>query len=693
MTATPNFDTIVEALRGWKATGPEPPWGVLQMLARRAAEGDRLEEQDVLRMWPRGTGDDVESLARLLHDQQVELGIVAGRPVARRAESAPAETPAPASRPTSQQPAPRPPAAAAPGEGVGVLASYTDPDALAAWRDLFVSTDPTLLTGGDPAGVRTDLRGDAVVLSWPALATDHAVTLYRVVASGREIFLPEQGTLLALTQGVRFIDDRARQESVTRYRVWAHTGASAEDATLSQPVLVAQAWFVAPPRDVVITEVDGGEVVGRWPAVDARPVQVFRVPTDEVGVHLDDPYFRICTDSQNTDGFRDRDAEPGKDYVYVLKAEANVGGALQHSPAIQKQLTTRPRIDRPEDFQVHEHVDEAGRLVLDLIWTPTETGTVEVYRSNEQPTQGIDVRARSLSVLSQLKLGELIPYPPTSDGRGRMVIRDVPWPEDWPRIHLTPVTVLADWVFPGATTTRVARHFPIDEIVIHERSDHQVVTLAWPTRKLQEGQEHSDDDYVGSVIRLYVVPTGHDVDTALKGDSRADITLDKYLRLGGLTVQLPPEGCDVALVPIIKDNGQDVPGSPSVAHYDGLRSLEYQVSGARIPLLKKRKVAVRVRSRSGALTDVPNLVLVHAPDRLPLGREDGTPIPLALKDDPAAAVNGRLRVQTLGETWADEAWEAEVPAHGFVRLLADVDVDELHRVAVHDPAVNTLAMG
>lgn len=559
------------------------------------------------------------------------------------------------------------------------------------WKQRFVPTDVVSAATRTAHELQVRLRGDDLELTWPAAESDQPVLLYRLVSRpGARSFLPEEAALVAVTRDTRHLDRRTPTTQATNFQVWCHAGADAEAAALTQPVLVAESWVIAPPMSVAVQQ-DGIDVVGHWRELLEGSVEVFRVPSSEAynPARLTDPEFRIGGERTNHAGFADHAVDPGA-YVYVFRVRAEADGTVQYSPVVVRSMTVVSPIEPVQDLNIAARKDASGRTVLDLMWTSPGSDRVEIYRSQDEPEAGIDQQVQDPQSLLRLRVGELIPTPITNRlPDGRVVMENTPWPEGWARIYLTPVTVRDDQILPGPTQVLIDRGAPITSAAIHQRVHHQEIVLAWPMRSREPGQEPSDDDYIAAAVQVFLMRRGGDAEAAIQGTPHVTVSLTQYKRQGTVDVALPPEGCDVVLVPITHQDGRQIQGKPLTLAYAGLDTLQYRVVSKHIPLMSTRTVAVKLRAPQ-EMTEVPPLKLVYRADRLPLDYEDGELVALAVKDDETLSKGGHITTARVGTDWTEDVWVGKAPARGYLRLFAVAPAERLAHLAVLDPSLSTL---
>ncbi|MGJ3509668.1 hypothetical protein [Enemella sp. A6] len=606
---------------------------------------------------------------------------------ARRAKPEP--TPAAAAPAVSGLSAPERPAD--PNE---VHVSWDEPDKIAPLLDSFAPVDFSEEINPDPLPIRASGQGNELLLRWPAwrntdrdrdgrpdddrLAKADWFVIYRLVASDDMTpYSPDVGQVVAVTTRLGATDVRPPTGPVRRYQVWVNDGPTQEDAWANQPRLHAQAAVVAKPTAVDIRE-DEGRVIGQWGvAPGVRGVRVFRVPADMAHGGTGDPQYRILTNEANIGGFVDDGAEPGRHYVYQLLVEADVDGALQLSLPTVVPLTTKAILDPINDLTCTLEEGEDGAK-FDLTWTPPKIGRVVIFRTTLGPLPGAEAETVAADALPQMRLpaDERLAHPIAATADGKAIMQDVPWPRDWVRTYFTPVVLHGDQARVGRTIPQV-RTRSVRDAKIFERVTQQVLTMPWP-----DG---------AATVQVFMSPPGEPAELAIGGTPFAEISAAAYKRFGGLHFPqlLDATGCDLHLVPLSFAGGEKIVGRPTTVRYPGLMRLYYGCEQ-----LGNGLMMVRVRSEFDNPT-APPFVLVHNPTRLPLDVNDGSTVQVrAEMAGPNGPLMARFAPAGLSSQWST-GWVAEIASlgPGYLRVFADVRVDDLKAVAVLDPPMEYLRLG
>ncbi|SDS76284.1 hypothetical protein [Microlunatus soli] len=544
----------------------------------------------------------------------------------------------------------------------------------------------------EPAGEVVNLSVTAteqgLAVRWPPPeSAGGRVTAYRLVGADDSYppYAPEQADLIALTTDLTATDGRGFGSAIRHLQVWRNTGDSIGELYLRQPKLHAEGAAVAPVQQVDISE-DQGQVIARWttlPGVDR--VHVFRIPAERAARGAD-PHYRILSDQPCLGGFVDRQAERGRRFVYLFQAEAAIGDKSMLSAPVRRELTVSAVLDAIDDLSVEQGGDD-NEPVFALAWRPPSAGRVVIYRTPNGPRAGAEGMVVDLSALPSMELKDeaLLTHPLSRLADGRDAMTDVPWPRDWDRAYLTPVTVLDRRGKVGRSVPAVRVHQVTDPVLV-ERCDEQIVKFGWPS------------DAASVVLQV----TGVD-QPPVPDEWPMEIARQRYELLGGFPFPkpLPAAGCTVHLAGRSYTAGKPdqhgqqigvpVVGTPISVTYRGLLRLRYQVRPKR-GLLRK-EIGIQIAAQQELLDNrVPPFVLVHRTDRLPLHPDDGDVLEVTQDIDEVTPPTRRFQPRRLSPQFADCAWKASVKGlgGGFIRLFVDVPATVLTRVALLDPAVDEL---
>lgn len=601
----------------------------------------------------------------------------AHRPESQRTEPPPAPPPTPEPPPTpraSPEPQRARHAESTQPTGDGLLPLTHDDFCEHQYR----RTDPGAVEEA-PAQVRVTLFDGGVRLSFdPYVPEAGKMVIYRVVSGeGRAPRKPELGELIGATTSLRIDDPRPLRAAVRVYQIWCHVGVDQEDAALTNPFMLAKGQRISPVTNFVI-HVSEGRISGEWgtfPSVEK--VCVYRIPLDGVA-RLDDPQHQIRRDDPNIDGFVDLEAEPGARYLYRACAEVVVDGLTLLSDPAEEEVDVPAMLDSVDDLRISPHPRDPSRL--DLAWTPPALGLVRVFWAQARPRADIGqqrgLTTAQLSMVEGFREEDRIKGPTDRAEDGSVLLEGVPWPSDWPRIYVTPVTMLGEQVRVGATQVE-ARPLPaVRNPRIIERYDAQIVTFGWPAEAAR-------------VLAFVGRPTTPP-DEIMRGETpNGQITRTQYQRDGGIIFEnrLEAKGCTVVLVPV-NYSGGPVYGQPAVLNYPGLHRLQYSlVADQTIPnrLLRELYLA------SDLEYDAPvAFTMVNNRDRLPLNPSDGEGVYFVHRDGGEPSPNCVIP-ELKKDGWESTGWYADWTKHrGFFRLFITSQVSQGRKFGVSGPTINHL---
>jgi hypothetical protein len=557
------------------------------------------------------------------------------------------------------------PAGVATDEGRAVTDDL-DPGGFALYAFSPSAVEPVVATTRHPSE-----RGD-VIVSWPPAAVPAAVVLYRVVCSdAHQPFSPDEPDepdLLIVTRATSVVDHRAGSGAVRHYAVYANAGRDVAEAKKAQPDLHATASMVLSVRRPSL-RVDGSVVIGTWDTgAGTVRVDVLRIPPARAATAPNDlESFGVSRNSLNLRGFRDDAVSPGSTYVYRVLAVAEIDGVEHQARPFVVSVAVAAPVEPVTDLTVGADPGTGSPGTVALTWTRPPVGRVDVYRTPDGPAPGAqEETALREENLLRLRLGpdDLVAYPQVDDGTA-CGIHGVSWPRGWARATFTPVTVHDGKVQVGRSVT-VVRPRAIADVELVERVSWQHLTFAWP-----EGASH---------VNVYAGPKGQPLPDP-PGQPFGHIDEATYLdqgglRLSGSTALRTVSGAkiDLHLVPVMFYEGRAHMGEPVRVGYAGLWRLSYRFTRAGG---RGRREQLEVRS-SLRMARVPELRLIHRPDRLPLSSQDG------------AQLGESFRLQALPTNeWVVAGPIPDVPV-GFIRLFADHEPDFPFMTAVTNPDISSL---
>ena len=461
-----------------------------------------------------------------------------------------------------------------------------------------------------PGQINIATTADGVRLSWDPVP-GVPIVIYRVVSGdGEQPYKPEVGEQVAVTVGTSTEDTRFLTTAVRHYQVWAHAGTDEAQARAAQPVKWAAGEEISPVEDMRLTE-DEGRVVGEWSVfTGTRAVRVFRIPLDEGGPITTDPRYQISITDLNLTGFVDADVPRGRRYLYRAQAEVPVGNQLRLSRPAQQEILVSAKLTSIADLAV---AISDNNSQFDLTWTTPESGQeVRVYRFQQQPPAGLERADIEIDALSPQGFNEATrvrhPVKAGADPTHSQML-GVPWPSGWDRAYLTPVTVASGKARIGKTQV-LARPLPsvVDPRIV-ERFHCEMITFGWPRG--------------AAAVRAYIGQPGVPAEQLCHGRPFGEVSAEQYERDGALILARPLtlKGCQVVLVAVSYSGGREIVGEPVGLQYPGLARLAYKLEP--LEAAPGQHVVRLLLHSESAVMDLPPLVLVHRPDRLPLDAADG----------------------------------------------------------------------
>lgn len=594
------------------------------------------------------------------------------------------DSPEPVVRSMSPIPAPAPPPApaTAPATTPPVTPATPSPPRQAGTASVFLDLDHNAFSPyeyGDSdvevAQIAVKTTADGIRLTFdPYVPETDKMVIYRVVSGENVVpYKPEAGDIVAVTTGLAVEDERFATSAVRTYQVWCHVGLDREDACRSQPFLLAQAEAVSPVDDFTLTE-DEGRVIGQWSVFPGtRAVRVYRIPLNSAAPPATDDRYRICAEEPNLTGFVDIGAERGERYLYRALAEVPVGESTRLSKPTQQEVLVSVVLQPVTDLTVNVAGDDDTQF--DLVWSAPTAGTVKVYRLAGPPPAGLGDTDMDEAQLQPQGLNEdsRIKHPVTSADLEHSQMRGVPWPADWQRAYLVPVTVLNGRARVGTTTITTRALPPVTDMEIIERFHTEVVTFGWPPG-------------AASVKAFVGLDSMSPEEICANNQPTEEINEARYRRDGGLAFakRLASNGCLVCLVPVAYSRGEEVRGRIATQRYPGLARVEYKlvyVPGTHtVQLWLKADTEVEYP---------PPMMLINNLDRFPLSSDDGQFVPLTPPD--RSQQLPQCTVEHISRDGTDSGWTIDLsPVQGFFRLFFGPQPPGSRPLALKDPGLEDL---
>jgi len=532
---------------------------------------------------------------------------------------------------------------------------------------------------GEPTVLRTSMSAGVVNLSWDPAPDATVGSVFRVVfTDDQPAYAPDYAELVDITSKLVTTDPQEFTAAVRYYQVWRNSGSSWREAVARQPRLHAQAELVVPIQALSLRE-DGGRVIGQWSVFPGvTRVHVYRIPIERAAQAGQDPQFLISTGDPNLSGFIDREAVRGKRFLYRFYAEATVNGVARLSAAVGHTVAVSALLSPVEDLTVEGH-GTSDDWLFDLSWTNPPAGRVVIYRTANAPVAGLGDEVQQESALpgGGLAAEDRLAHPTQAAGPGRTGMREVPSPVGWDRIYFTPVTVIEGRVMVGPSVSKVVIPTP-EDLVIVERTQHQLLKFSWPGN--------------AAAVAIARGPLNADAVTPQEGPDYAEISRDKYRRLGGhhLKPALRAGGCSVHVAGVAFVKGARIYGEPAVVQYPGLLRMSYTVDLKRTLLQRVDRAIIRLYAETD-LVNCPPFVLVFNPERLPLHAGDGECLPVAPHNDETAQPRAQFRPQRLGPPPTEAAYRANIRGRtGYLRVFPDLPPEVMKQIALLDPSVSSL---
>lgn len=515
-----------------------------------------------------------------------------------------------------------------------------------------------------------------MALSFDAYADNAGkMVIYRIVSGENSTpYKPESGDLIAVTTGLFVDDPRFFTTAVRTYQVWCHVGRDHEDACRSQPFLLAEGEQVSPVEEFVITE-DEGRVIGQWSVFEGtNRVRIYRLPlSGNVGT-MNDERHRICAEELNLSGFVDTTAERGQRYLYRALAEVTVGDSPRLSKHVQQEVLVSVVLESITDLKVSVTDDKNSEF--DVTWTTPTAGAVRVYRLQAEPVGGLEGAEFDEGALHPQGLTEetRIKHPVNPVDATTSQMRGVPWPSNWQRAFLVPVTVLNGRARVGNVAITARALPPVTDAELVERHHAEIATFGWPTG--------------AASVKAFVGRDSASPEEICGGTAVAEINEARYERDGGMTF-IPPltaTGITVCLVPVAYSQAAEIRGEITTIQYPGLARVGYKL------YVPEGSATATIWLQSELDIEMPPpLILINNLDRFPLAPDDGAFVFLRPPDGGQDVPQCVLDRIPRDEGWNTQ-WTADLSrVEGFFRLffrpssspvpiaLCDPDLNELWR--------------
>ncbi|MCS7477592.1 hypothetical protein ACFFQW_34605 [Umezawaea endophytica] len=465
-----------------------------------------------------------------------------------------------------------------------------------------------------PAEVSAGLDGERVVVRWaPSTATTAGVRYRLVRATGAPAVSSSAGTAVVETLANEAVDDAPPAAEPVHYSVFASrgdtwsAGTSAEAVELLPEVTAAvleagersvtASWRAHPSAsDVLVTRVDRAD-----PAATAHPVVV----------------------RSGASTFVDDSVAGGGTYDYTFRAVyLNRAGARRVSAPVVATASPTARPVAVTDLD-HHVVQERGKPVVRLSWSPPAAGVVEIRSSAAEPPWRVGDVVPAAEVRS---FGQPVGGAPVPDGGGRVLL---PLPVRQGHLTVTAVTVSGGHAAIGATIS-LSLVDPVTGVTRERFGDLVRLHWVWP-----EGAHF---------VRVRWWP-------ADEGDqpihvSEVEVSARVHQDTGGTEFVAGRDAVVVTLQTVVRNRGRESVSAAVVDHVAGrLTEVGYAVHQTGLP--GRRRLAVTFTSDHEC--KLPAVVVVHRADgRVPLRVDSGRvvetipPRPLAAGKPVVVALTERV---------------------------------------------------
>ncbi len=531
-----------------------------------------------------------------------------------------------------------------------------------------------------PGPIRvTPINGGRRLSFDPFVPDSGKMVIYRVVAAdGSYPRKPEAGDLVGVTTGLSVEDMLGFRAAVRTYQVWCHVGVDQEDAVRNNPHLLARGHQVSPVSEFEI-HISEGRISGEWTAFPgASRVRVDRVPMDGTA-GSDHRQYEICRGEPNLEGFADWAAEPGRRYLYKAYAEVSVDGVKQLSDPLEEEVSVPVSLTAVEDLALTPNGVDLARI--DMTWTAPPIGRVRLYWASARPRADLgqqrDLTKSALQIVEGFREENRIKGPTDKLEGGKARMAGVTWPQDWPRVYITPVTELGEQVRVGATRVETRQLPAVNNAEIVERYDTEMVTFGWPSE--------------AASVLVYVGSTTAAVEEIIERNSPVEeIWRTKYERDGGITFdrRLEEKGCTVVLVPVNYSQREAVQGQPTALSYPGLHRIRYDL--AKLTGDPTRYLAELHLTNSLDIDSPITLTMVNRLDRLPLSATDGDLVYFVPRGGGEHSPQFYIPELKKGPRWAT-GWCVDLTRpRGYFRLFISSQADPTRKYALSDPPIADL---
>lgn len=429
---------------------------------------------------------------------------------------------------------------------------------------------------------------------------DEIFTVFRVVASDRVVECsPDLGQQIIVTEGKEYVEQANPGVAVRHYQVWAYTGEDLNDILDSQPYFIGEDLVVFPVEGVEV-QCSDGIVEGNWNFVEQYDqVQVFASP-EKSGDRVDSPEFRLPAGVSNH-SFKHETNSTGQTMRYAFKPFVKFRQSEVAGKVVVKTVEVKAVLQAPEIDAFLDDSSGRGDKVI-LSWYSPPAGNVRIYFTPKAPSTDLTITTVPESALDYdpaiAEGHKAIEDPWTQDGISRT--ETASWPSGWTELHITPITVLNDEAVVGKSVV-LQQVGEVAEATIVERTSQQIINFVWP-----QGAD---------IVRVEVAPRGTGGDSYR--ETRAELDRGRYIRDGGVRLNLNPDGETVFLTPLSTFAGRETASTPLQLDYPGLAKYFYSME-----FIQGIGFKVFIWKEDGEDLNPPSFVGVYHPARLPLAETD-----------------------------------------------------------------------
>lgn len=567
----------------------------------------------------------------------------------------------------------------APGDNPAVPSGRVTGESSQAVAGLTFATYEGGILGTAEQRVHVEFRDGQLTYSWQPLPSNTSTVVYRVLSNDTtRPQTPDEGVSLGATSDTWMVDAHTMRGATRTVQVWAYVGADHRSASQTQPTLWAESTVVAPVQEAQV-QWDHGAMVASWSTAQGIDrVLVYRIPADEqglIGPHEMDRYL-VGGDLPHRFGLTDTDVVRGVTYVYRVVASADGQRAPSVELVAEAPYEARTIEDLRADIISQPDLHHSGTVSLE--WTQSPQARVVVYRSDRMPQAGLVGRLTSVDALHENGLRDRVPNAPEPVDQNTRRMSRVQWPAGWTNAYFVPVSLTGEEECLPGQPVRVTGVPAPGRPDLAQRGDLQVVSFDWPES--------------AGTVRVHTAARGADPTQVVLGSPVLEMDRERYVKDGGIRLTLPStQDTDVILTAWV---GGENRSAPVVVTASSRLEVRYTLSPQRRLGIGPIKYGRLVLWNEQGFRQTVTFVAVHNDKRLPLHAKDGQHLEIVPDDTPDAAPRRSIRPPSLtgGPEGAAYRVLAPKPAHGYVRVFVEPDLDQAarRRILVLDPPVTSL---